>query len=179
MSWRREMVALGVTDADVTDCENALWTFARTTIYPHAVVVSAGREILRSQVLRGESLRPSDPDAWASRLLARFQSAKFGTYWMDLPGWVQAARRVWSRPGTGLSVPDLAWQDPFAEPPASFRLHPMDRADGVVPSDDAVVDRDADARPVVDAHHIGDAATLTRAMGRQAEGVSRPAHGRR
>jgi hypothetical protein len=168
--WRRDMVALGVTDAEATYCENALWTFARTTTHPHVLVVGAGREILRSQVLRGEPLLPSDPDAWAGKLLARFQSPKIGTYWMLLPEWVQMARRVWLRLDMILPARKLVGPDPFTEPPPSFRLHPMDMADVGASANENAGEGGGGSRPTTDVRHIGDAVALTRAIGREAEG---------
>ena len=168
--WRRELIALGVSDADIAYCEHALWTFAGRTTHPRAVVVAAGRELLRSQVRRGEPLFPTDPDAWASQLLARFQSPKFATYWMVLPEWVQLARRVWSRPGTDLLPSAFVGADPFAEPPPSFRLHPMDLPDAGGPPNAPAGEGAGASRPSTDVRRIGDAVTLTRAMGRAAEG---------
>jgi hypothetical protein len=170
LQWRRDLIALGVADADVTSCENALRTFARTTTHPYALVVAAGREMLRSQLLRGEPLVPSNPDAWASRLLARFRSPKFGTYWLVLPDWIEQARRVWSRPGPNLPTSRREWTDPFAEPPPSFRLHPMDLADGDEPSKEPAGEGGRGAGPMADVRRIGDAVTITRALGREAEG---------
>lgn len=168
--WRRELLALGVSDADVAYCEHVLWTFARATTHPQAVVVAAGRELLRSQVRRGEPLLPSDPDAWASRLLARFQSPKFATYWMVLPDWVQMARRAWSRPDMHLPTPEMVGTDPFAEPPPSFRLHAMDLPDVGEPADEPATEGGEGSRSATDVRRIGDAVTLMRAMGRAAEG---------
>ena len=126
--------------------------------------------MLRSQVLRGEPLIPSDPEAWASQLLARFQSPKFGTYWLVLPDWIQQARRAWSRPGPNRPTSRYEGADPFAEPPPSFRLHPMDLADGGEPSNEPAEAGGRDTGAVAGPRRIGDAVTLTRALGREAEG---------
>jgi len=144
--------------------------FARTTAHPYALVVAAGRAMLRSQVVCGEPLIPSDPDAWAGRLLARFQSPKFGTYWLVLPDWIRQARRAWSRPVPHVPTARRAWTDPFAEPPPSFRLHPMDMADVGEPAHEAAGESGRIPPVMADGRPIGDAVTLTRALGREAEG---------
>jgi hypothetical protein len=174
MRWRRDMLALGMADADITRCENALWAFAFTTAHPFAAVVSAGRDILRSQVLHGEPLLPSDPEAWAGRLLAQFQSPKVGTYWIDLPGWVWAARRVWAAPASDLSSPDLTREDPFAGPPPTFRLHPLDMADVTVSPSEAASVEDAEPLPFVRSGPVGDDLAPTGAAGRDVDGELAP-----